>query len=100
MLRENVKFMHCYKEENILEKRDENGNTPLHIAAQCSNEVLLLVLLDLGANVNVLNKEGRTPLYYAYKNKRLWALLIFFGACRYKGNKCKKCKGCPKCVCK
>jgi hypothetical protein len=43
----------CYKE-----------NTPLHSAAHYGDVEMVQVLLDLGADVNVRNERGETPLYY------------------------------------
>lgn len=42
------------------------GQTPLHLAAMKKNNKKIIVsLLDSGADVNKLDKEGKTPLDYA-----------------------------------
>ncbi|PRP81013.1 hypothetical protein PROFUN_11165 [Planoprotostelium fungivorum] len=53
----------------LVNRRDrssnEAGNTPLHLAARKSNLNVVKKLLAVGANINKLNKEERTPFYYA-----------------------------------
>lgn len=47
---------------------DEDGNTPLHLAAQNGHETVAIVLLKLMANLsvqNLQNKEGKTALHLA-----------------------------------
>ena len=44
-------------------------NRPLHTAIQSGNWAALSVLLDAGANPNVRNAEGHTPLYLIARNK-------------------------------
>lgn len=43
-------------------KRLEDGQTPLHLAAMRNNESLAKLLFKFGADVNVFNDEGLTPL--------------------------------------
>ena len=55
-------------EENkflLLNEQDKNGNTPLHIAADEGLEDVVKYLVRLGADTNVKNKEGNTPLMTA-----------------------------------
>ena len=55
-------------EENrflLLDQQDKNGNTPLHIAANKGREDVVKYLVGLGADTNVKNKEGNTPLMTA-----------------------------------
>ena len=42
---------------------DENGMTPLHIAAELNNELSLMTLLEFGADPELKNKEGLSPLH-------------------------------------
>lgn len=42
----------------------ENGNTPLHYAATSGNPDLVQLMLKHGAEVNAVNRDGYTPLYY------------------------------------
>jgi uncharacterized protein len=44
---------------------DSSGNTALHVAAQSSNDALVQLLADHGANLNLKNKRGQTPLAVA-----------------------------------
>lgn len=64
----------CYeeiKEKNVapvygcVNLRDENGNTPLHYAAATGNLRAMIVLMSYGADANVLNNDGKTPLQIA-----------------------------------
>ena len=47
---------------------DDNGFTPLHIAAAQGLTSLMRVLLEKGANVDAGNYAGATPLHCAAKN--------------------------------
>lgn len=49
----------------LLEARDENGNTPLILAAATGQDDLVSVLLAQGANPNAQNHEGETAAIHA-----------------------------------
>ncbi|KAI1700189.1 AMOP domain-containing protein [Ditylenchus destructor] len=60
---------------------DEDGNTPLHLAAQRNNEILKIIVESGGGDdVNTQNKLGRTPLHEVAQNgdekmlKTMWKL--------------------------
>lgn len=61
------------------DKYNMNGFTLLHVAASwCTDEKVVQALLDKGANVNVQDGYGKTPLYHAKvlsKTKTMKALL-------------------------
>ena len=44
---------------------DEDGNTPLHIAAATNNDDIVLFLLVKGADPNLKNYQSQTPLHLA-----------------------------------
>lgn len=46
---------------------DENGNTPLHAAAQVNNADLITFLIYKGAETELKNAQGDTPLHVAIK---------------------------------
>jgi len=48
---------------------DENGNTPLHAAAQVNDSDLVRFLILKGADTELKNNLGETPLHVAIKNK-------------------------------
>ena len=56
-----------------LERRDRMGRTALHIAAQ-HNPLSFPTLLALGADPDVVDDEGKTPMDYARFNKTLYGL--------------------------
>ncbi|CAB3997984.1 Ankyrin repeat domain-containing 50 [Paramuricea clavata] len=59
----------------ILDEQDEYGNTPLHIAALSAREDVVKYLVRLGADVNIKNKLGDTPLWIALaKSPYFWKL--------------------------
>lgn len=43
----------------------QNGYTPLHIAAKKNQMDIAVVLLQYGAETNILTKQGVTPLHLA-----------------------------------
>lgn len=45
--------------------QDDNGWTPLHMAAACGHIEVVRMLVMLGANPNVNHEKGQTPLYRA-----------------------------------
>ena len=42
-----------------------DGNTPLHLAAQRGHAIITGLLLEKGADVDAVNLAGETPLYFA-----------------------------------
>ena len=48
---------------------DEKGNTPLHAAAQVNDYDLVSFLILKGADTEIKNNQGETPLHVAIKNK-------------------------------
>lgn len=55
--------------------RDNNGETPLYVAAMEGNHYALKILLTLGADPNDADTDGRTPLMLAKDAKTLEILL-------------------------
>ncbi|KAF7842409.1 protein ACCELERATED CELL DEATH 6-like [Senna tora] len=57
-----VKYLVREKEvESLLNQKDKNGNTPLHLASKyLFPKVLLLLTQQRGLNVNLLNNDGMT----------------------------------------
>ena len=58
-------------DESYMFSRDESGNTPLHVAAACSNLPAVEILLQRGSNPNAKNELRWTPLHYAAVNANL-----------------------------
>jgi ankyrin repeat protein len=52
-----------------IDAKDEQGNTPLHYAAQHGHQEILLLLLEEGACFNVKNNRKQTPKVMAQKGK-------------------------------
>lgn len=65
-----------------INKKDFNGNSPLHLAAFKGYTDITRSLIDHGAELNAVNNFNRTPLYYAAKHgyKSVADLLIEAGA--------------------
>lgn len=45
--------------------QDSDGDTPLHHTIINDNRTVLRILLENGANINIRNKRGQTPVEYA-----------------------------------
>ena len=43
----------------------QDGNSPAHIIAELGNNEMMQALLDYGVNLNVINKDGLTPMEIA-----------------------------------
>jgi ankyrin repeat protein len=55
--------------------RDDVGNTMLIVACQNGNKRVIKAVLRNGANVNIKNYKGNTPLHYCYHCKSTDALI-------------------------
>jgi len=51
--------------KEIVNAKDPFGDSPLHLAAARQKEILVHILLDAGADPNVVNDAGSTPLHKA-----------------------------------
>jgi len=66
-----------------INKADDYGRTPLHVAASADYSEMVRFLIDRGANVHVTSAgEGQTPLHYAAKNEAVKCvkILLAFGS--------------------
>lgn len=59
-----------------LNERSCNGNTALHLAVRSGALSIIMALIDLGANANVTDQSGLTPLHWAIIN-------LNYSICRY-----------------
>ncbi|KAL9097279.1 MAG: hypothetical protein Q9165_000706, partial [Trypethelium subeluteriae] len=62
-----------YHPEEIA-SRDVDGNTPLFMATQQSTPDIALLLIERGANVEVINYKGHTALHFALSKPHAWNL--------------------------
>lgn len=53
------------KNAAVINQVDENGKTPLHIAAEMKNAGIVSILLSKGANPAIKDRSGKTPLRIA-----------------------------------
>lgn len=52
-------------------RRDNKGNSAIHIACEYGNIEIIKLLLDRGVSINCQNSHGKTPLYVACTEKQL-----------------------------
>ena len=59
--------------------------TPILYASKNGNLKLLIILIDLGADINSINDKGYTPLHYAVENndERMVKHLLIRGANKF-----------------
>ncbi|EPZ39673.1 ankyrin repeats containing protein [Anoxybacillus ayderensis] len=62
---ENVKIVKQIVNEKTVREKDENNNTPLHIAAGSGNLTLVKLVCQYDVDVNAVNAHGETPLLLA-----------------------------------
>jgi ankyrin repeat protein len=80
----------CLLKEGVWEPSvaDRQGNTPLHSAIQGASSDCVKALLRAGANVNAVNREGRSALHLvameqmAFDTRRIVELLVENGVIR------------------
>ena len=58
---ETVKLLLRIGGRRLVNEQDEHGNTPLHVAAGMKDPMCMKVLLDNGANKELVDRKGRTP---------------------------------------
>ena len=58
---ETIKLLVRIGGRRLVNEQDEHGNTPLHVAAGMKDPISMKVLLDLGANKELVDRKGRTP---------------------------------------
>jgi len=70
------------KDPELIQSRDEVGNTLLHLAASNSKTDIASYLIEKGCEVNANSNTGETPLHIAakWRRKEVVALLISKGA--------------------
>ena len=52
----------CENPKIRIDIKDNEGNTPLHLACEDQNDSLAIFLTKSGANIKIQNKEEKTPL--------------------------------------
>lgn len=55
------------KNQNLLQTKDEVGNTPLHLAIENKKNDIAIFLINKGSDVNSISNTGETPLHIAAK---------------------------------
>lgn len=77
---------------NELDRKDSDGNTPLHLAVRMQSLEMVEFLISKGCNVNISNNSGDTPLHFAYAkaSKEIIEVLIKNKAETNKKNKAGK----------
>jgi ankyrin repeat protein len=75
--------------KDSLNQRDSLGNTPLHWSCSGGHLAAVSLLIELGADVNITNQHGDTPLHKAaWKNyPAICDILIKHGASSCRGIK-------------
>lgn len=59
-----IRFLLLQDRHNkMVQAVDEDGETPLHVAAKCLEIAVMRMLLRAGADVNARDNEGNTPLH-------------------------------------
>lgn len=64
------------------ENKTQEGRTALHEAAAKGHDLMIYMLAEMGAQVNMLDNRGFTPLHYAVENQHVTSVkfLISLGA--------------------
>lgn len=62
-----INFIASLDDNAIINGKDANGNTLLHLTVEASRQDIVLELINRGANPNMPNKKGETPIDLARK---------------------------------
>ena len=78
----NLIYLNKKNNKNIVNEKDQNGRSLLHIASTNGHLEVCKLLLENGANVNEFDNNNFTPLHCAvyYGHENIIKLLISFGA--------------------
>jgi ankyrin repeat protein len=67
------------KDPQLVKAKNARQSTPLHVAVDVNNEPIARYLIEKGADLNAVNGNNWTPLFYA-KEKEIAKLLVEKGA--------------------
>jgi len=56
---------------DVMNFQDEDGETPLTLAARCRSKRLVKILIDHGANPKIMNNDGKSSEDYILEDERL-----------------------------
>ncbi len=73
----NTDALQQYLTPQTLESQDEEGNTPLMIAAKEGMYGITKILLDAGASKHATNKAGKTAFDLAFEAKKTLVMKLF-----------------------
>lgn len=62
----------CIRSSSFVFRCDRKGNTALHIAAKYEKWAAASILLDLGSDLEAVNKKGETPQTFRVLEGILW----------------------------
>ncbi len=67
-------FERCLALGEDLHARDDEGNTPLHLAVRADSLAAVTFLLEAGADPSARNRDGNTPLHLTANSK--WTAIV------------------------
>uniref|UniRef100_A0A0K0E454 ANK_REP_REGION domain-containing protein n=1 Tax=Strongyloides stercoralis TaxID=6248 RepID=A0A0K0E454_STRER len=88
----NVKMLIEKYGYSVSEKRNEDGMTALHLAAMSDNLPMVKLLLHMGADYNVVDNFGRTPITLAAGESYLYLQSLIINSKKNGENKKKSSK--------
>lgn len=67
-------------ERSLLDMKDSDGNTALHLAARKGHDSLVQALIESGADLGATNKRHNTPLEMAAMRDRIRTMALLLDA--------------------
>lgn len=61
----------CCADKRFMEYKDEEGNTPLILAAATKQHDLIICLLEEGVDTNIQNNNGETAIMHSFVNEQI-----------------------------
>ncbi|KAG9391557.1 Ankyrin repeats (3 copies) [Carpediemonas membranifera] len=82
-------------EPGLVDVADDDGDSPLHVAAYHNYVRIIVPLIKAGATLDLVTEDEGTPLYLACSRGRIESVMILLaaGASTYKSRKCVTCLG-------
>lgn len=93
VLSDNQPLLEKAQSKGLINQQDENGVTALHVAVANRKKDMMIALLNLGADPNVADAKGMTPLHFIASNPQPKMVLQLIAVMKASQDEKKKAEG-------